>query len=111
MAALLAVGLVRHRLVRCLLLLAAGLALGYGYSAWRAQLLLDDALPFVWEGADIAVVGVVADLSQPRERGTRFAFDVERVSTPGAVVPGRVALTWYPERTPGGAPAPTLAAG
>ena len=107
-AAFLALGLVRRRLARCALLLASGLALGYGYSAWRAELRLGDALPFAWEGADVAVTGVVADLPQPRERGTRFTFEIERVATPGAVVPPRIALTWYPDK---GTQPPRLQAG
>lgn len=109
LAALLALELVRHRALRCACLLGAGLALGYGHAAWRAHLQLEDALPFAWEGADIALVGVVADLPQPRERGTRFVFHVEQVATPGAVVPRRIALTWYAEK--GGVQPPALEAG
>jgi competence protein ComEC len=111
-AALLALGLVRARTARCVLLVFAGALLGHGYAAWRAQERLADELPFAWEGADIAVVGIVADLPQVKERGTRFVFDVEQVTTPGAVVPERVSLMWYPERAAGDrAMAPDLKAG
>ena len=66
--------------------LSAG-ALGFGYAAWRAEARLADALPSEWEGADIALVGVVDELPQRSDRGTRFAFAVERIETAGAIVP------------------------
>lgn len=95
-AALLALRFTRPRTrLRALLLLAAGFLLGYGHAAWRAQARLADELPVAWEGRDIALEGIVASLPQPSERGTRFLLDVGRVSTPGAIVPGRIALTWY----------------
>jgi competence protein ComEC len=72
----------------------AGMA-GFGYAAWRAELRLADALPTAWEGRDIALIGVIDELPQPLDRGTRFAFSVERVATPGAVVPSTLSLAWY----------------
>jgi competence protein ComEC len=48
-----------------------------------------------WEGQDIQVVGVVADLPRPQERGERFQFDVEQVLTPGAHVPAVISLAYY----------------
>jgi competence protein ComEC len=68
---------------------------GFFYGAWRAELRLADALPGAWEGREIEVVGVIDELPQPFERGTRFAFAVERVITPGAAVPERLSLGWY----------------
>jgi len=70
-------------------------ALGFGYAALRADARLADALPSAWEGVDIALTGVVDDLPQPSARSTRFAFAVERIETPGAVVPERLSLAWY----------------
>ncbi len=98
-AALLARALVppRCRAARAALWLVAGAMAGYGIAAWRAELRLASALPFAWEGRDIRVEGVIADLPQVRERATRFAFHVERVETPAAVVPHRISLAWYPE--------------
>jgi competence protein ComEC len=98
LAALLALALARAPWLRVLLLLAAGAALGYGHAAWRAETRLADALPFAWEGRDVEVTGLVADLAQPKERGTRFVFDVEQAGTPGAPVPRRLSLTWFTER-------------
>ncbi len=77
---------------------AAAAALGFGYAAWRAEVRLADALPPAWEGVDIAIVGVVDDLPQAGSLGTRFAFAVERVDTPGATVPARLSLVWYASR-------------
>ncbi len=80
-------------------LLAIGVAvLAFFYAGWRAEIRLADALPPVWEGRDIRVVGVVDELPQPAERGIRFAFAIERTLTPGAVVPSRVSLAWYADR-------------
>ena len=92
--------------------LASG-ALGFGYAAWRADARLADALPTEWEGADVAVVGVVDELPQSSERGTRFAFAVERTETAGATVPARLSLAWYAQWQKGGSvvPVPGIAAG
>jgi competence protein ComEC len=74
--------------------IAAGLA-GFVFAAWRADVRLADELPPRWEGRDIEVVGVIDELPQPVDRGMRFAFAVERVLTPEAVVPSEVSLAWY----------------
>ena len=74
--------------------LSVGMA-GFFYAAWRADTRLADALPSAWEGQDIELVGIVDDLPQPADRGTRFAFAVERILTPDAVVPSRLSLAWY----------------
>ncbi len=73
---------------------AAGLA-GFGYAAWRAEVRLADQLPPDWEGRDVEVIGVIDELPQPVDRGTRFAFSVERVVTPDAIVPSTLSLAWY----------------
>ena len=61
---------------------------------WR----LADVLPHEWEGRDIQLVGVVAELPQANESSVRFAFDVEQVLTQDAVVPARISLAWYKAR-------------
>src|SRR5438309_5107333 len=58
--------------------LATGMA-GFYYAAWRADARLADALPSAWEGRDIRLTGIIDELPQTAERGTRFAFSVERV--------------------------------
>ena len=99
-------------IARMLAIAAAG-ALGFGYAAWRAEIRLADALPAAWEGVDIAVVGVIDDLPQASDLGTRFAFAVKRVKTDGASVPDRLSLAWYAQRRKGGEvdEIPVLAAG
>jgi len=97
--------LVSHRLgaraaraARWTAIFSAAVAVGLGgffYAAWRAEVRLADALPTAWEGRDIDVIGVVDELPQSAERGARFAFAVERVVTPGALVPSRLSLGWY----------------
>ncbi len=85
---------IAHVVALILAALAFGMA-GFFYAAWRAEVRLADALPTAWEGRDIRVVGVIDDLPQPTDRGTRFAFAVESILTPGAVVPSRLSLAWY----------------
>ncbi len=79
---------------RVLALIGCGL-LGFSWAAWMAQQRLVEQLPVAWEATDIELTGVVASLPQRFERGERFEFDVESVLTEGAVVPGRIMLSWY----------------
>ncbi len=97
----------------CTMVAAAAGALGLAHAAWRAEARLADELPAAWEGVDIAIVGIVDELPQASPRGTRFAFAVERIETPGAIVPARLALAWYAAQKQDGAsePPPPLAAG
>ena len=74
---------------------------GFFWAAALAQLRVSDALPHEWEGRDIQVVGVVAELPQSNESGVRFVFDVEQVLTPDAVVPERISLAWYKDKERG----------
>jgi len=83
------------RLVALLLAGALFFAVGYFYSAARAQWRLAERLAPQWEGVDIAVTGVVAGLPQPFERGVRFDFDVEQAEPGAAQLPRRIALAWY----------------
>ncbi|MBI5007156.1 MAG: DNA internalization-related competence protein ComEC/Rec2 [Nitrosomonadales bacterium] len=80
---------------RRLVLLACAAALGFGYAAWTAQQRLSDSLPDEWQGRNIVVTGIVAEMPRRHERGLRFAFDVEKVDTPDAHVPHRIQLSTY----------------
>ncbi len=104
-----------QRVVRAGLAGAAAFALGFGYAGWRADLRLSLELPHAWEGADIAIEGIVDDLPATGAQGVRFAFAVERVLTRGAVVPPRVSLLWpvpWSDDDDGdAAPVPALRAG
>ena len=83
---------------RAWLALPAAALAGFAWSGGWASDRLSDALPHAWERRDIEVIGVIAELVQRTERGSRFAFDVEQVVTDGAVVPDRVLLSWYGNR-------------
>src|SRR6202171_99385 len=86
------------RIARAAALLIAAFSVGmagFFYAGRRADTRLADALPSAWEGQDIELVGIVDDLPQPADRGTRFAFAVEKILTPDAVVPSRLSLAWY----------------
>ncbi|MBS1197679.1 MAG: ComEC/Rec2-related protein:DNA internalization-related competence protein ComEC/Rec2 [Proteobacteria bacterium] len=69
--------------------------LGLGFATWRAELRLADQLPSVWEGKDVELVGVVAELPQDFGQGMRFRFAVEEVKTAGAIIPRQIMLSWY----------------
>ena len=84
-----------QRLIRNLLLAALAGGLGFFYAAWIAQQRLADSLPAAWQGKDIAVIGVVAELPRQHVTGLSFAFDVEKVLTPDAHVPPHVLLSTY----------------
>jgi len=85
----------RRRAGTTIVALGAAFLVGFGYATWRAQFRLAEELPPNWEGVDIDIVGVVDDLPAISPRGTRFAFAVERILTPRAVVPSRLSLAWY----------------
>lgn len=81
-------GLRRLHLPRML----GALLLGFAWAGLMAQHRLTETLATSDEGRDVEVVGVVATLPQPFERGVRFVFDVEQAD---ASVPTRVSLAWY----------------
>ncbi|MDE2309433.1 MAG: DNA internalization-related competence protein ComEC/Rec2 [Betaproteobacteria bacterium] len=85
----------RQRLARLALLATFACSSGFFYAAFFAQQRLSHSLPAEWQGEDIAVVGVVAELPKQHERGLRFAFDVERVLTPNATLPPHILLATY----------------
>lgn len=58
---------------------------------------LSDELPREWESRDVELIGAIASLPRVTEQGTRFEFDVEKVLTPGAVIPQHISLSWYAE--------------
>lgn len=70
-------------------------ALGFAWAAWRADVRLAERLPAPWQGVDIALVGVIADLPHANARGERFMFNVEQVTTPHAPQLRRIQLTRY----------------
>jgi competence protein ComEC len=87
------------------------LVAGFYWAAALAHIRLADELPAGWEGRDIEVIGVVASLPQPYERSVRFDLDVERVLTPGARVPERIAVSWWGRSRDGVAELPRVSAG
>ena len=83
-----------QKILLCLIFLG----IGFFWANFFAQSRLADALPQVWEGQDIELIGVVANLPQSSDRNVRFRFDVEQVLTPDAVVPRHISLSWYRNR-------------
>ena len=79
------------------LFVASTIAVGFGWSGWRAQQRLAVALSPAWEGKDIIATGVVAELPQTGDEATRFLFHIES-SNAGDAVPPRVRLSWYGTR-------------
>jgi competence protein ComEC len=88
--------------------LGLALAAGVFYAGWRAESRLADALPPLWEGRTVQLQGRVLDLPERLANGLRFELAVERVNTPGAVLPSHLQLGWY---VAPGAALPLLAGG
>ena len=70
-------------------------AAGFFWAAAIGQWTLADELPEIWEGRDVEVSGVIAEMVQPNDRGVRFLLDVERAHTLNAQIPSRISLMWY----------------
>jgi competence protein ComEC len=87
-----------RRIARIVLLAACAFSSGFFYAALVAQQRLSDGLPDIWQGRDIDVVGVVAELPRQHERGLSFAFDVEKTLTPDAHVPPHILLSTYADK-------------
>lgn len=64
---------------------------GFAWAAWRAEWRLADELASALEAQDIEISGVVAELPDISEQGTRFVFRVEQSD---AGVPSRILLHW-----------------
>lgn len=86
---------------------------GFLWAAMHAHWRLADELPPDWQRRDIQISGVIASIPQRTDRGIRFHMDVERVNTDGAIVPKRIAVSWYVERATENRPSalPTVHAG
>ncbi|MCR6475068.1 DNA internalization-related competence protein ComEC/Rec2 [Variovorax sp. ZS18.2.2] len=103
-----AAGLWWRRAFGLLLLVVAlmcGAMAGAGLAGWRAVAYADGALDAALEGRDLQVTGVVSQMPQRSETGTRFHLDVESARWADArndappTVPSRIALGWYGENT------------
>lgn len=77
----------------------AAAILGATWAAWLAHVALAEELPRAQEGRDLAVIGTVDSLPHEFDGGTRFNLRVERILTPGARVPSRIAISWYGQAT------------
>ena len=84
-----------QRITRLALLAIFACSSGFFYATFIAQQRLSHTLPAEWQGENIEVVGVVAELPSQHERGLRFAFDVEQVLTLHAAVPPHILLATY----------------
>ena len=84
-----------ERFLRTVMIALLAALLGFFHAAGQAEKRLAEALPDAWQGRDISVVGVVAELPRRHERGLRFRFDVEQVLTEGATTPSHVYLSTY----------------
>ncbi|MDO8207473.1 MAG: DNA internalization-related competence protein ComEC/Rec2 [Gallionella sp.] len=71
-----------QQLARTLLIAAFACGTGFFHAAWQGEQRLAVSLPEEWQGRDIELIGVVAELPHITERGLRFGFDVEKTLTP-----------------------------
>ncbi len=81
--------------LRTAALMVLALFFGFGWANLHAHWRMADGLPPEWEGRDIRVTAVVAELPQPQARGQRLRLDIEQVHTPAARVPSRVQVSDY----------------
>ena len=86
------------RIIHLLLLAIFAFGIGFYHATWKAEQRLAIGLPDEWQGRDIEVIGVVAELPRNHERGQRFIFNVEKILTPQASVPPHVYLSTYLDR-------------
>lgn len=88
----------RPPFLRSPLFVACGVLAGFGWAAVVAQHYLAQELPPEWEGRDVTVIGTIDSLPFRFERGVRFNLNVEKATAEGAgpaVIPPRIALSWY----------------
>ena len=107
-AALYALWHTRHagKIVLAAMLVCAAVV-GAGATGGRAAVYAGAALDPSLEGRDLQVTGVVAQMPQHDEGGTRFRLDIESARWAGASagesgplrLPSRIALGWYAEGT------------
>jgi competence protein ComEC len=83
------------RLARASVVVCAFALGGASLATWRATVRLEQELPHVWEGVDLGVTGIVVSLPARSESGSRFELAVEQVDPPEAIVPPRIALSWF----------------
>jgi len=88
----LALGLWRPRFVSLAFLVA-----GFAWTGLRADWLLEARLDPALEARDLEVIGRIADIPRPGERGQRFEFEIESGAMDGESValPRRVLLSTY----------------
>jgi competence protein ComEC len=86
------------RLARAVLIAGFALGLGFYHAAWQAEQRLAINLPDEWQGRDIEVIGVVAELPRSHEHGQHFSFAVGQILTPQASVPKHIYLSTYFDR-------------
>ncbi|MBI5753504.1 MAG: DNA internalization-related competence protein ComEC/Rec2, partial [Hydrogenophilales bacterium] len=95
LALMIPTGMSVPRVARTALIAAFACGLGFYHAAWQGEQRLAITLPDEWQGRDIEVIGVVAELPRNHEQGLRFNFDVEKILTPQASVPQHIYLSTY----------------
>jgi competence protein ComEC len=75
------------------ILASFALGIGFYHAAWQAEQRLSIILPDEWQGRNIEVIGVVAELPHSHEHGQRFSFTVEQILTPQASMPKHIYLS------------------
>ena len=69
--------------------------LGFCWAGMLAGQRLAQSLDPAWEGRDLLVTGVIAELPQSFGSGQRFILAVDSAVPEEARVPGRIVLSWY----------------
>jgi len=86
-------------IIHTALYLIFALGCGFFYAAWMAQHRLADELTPTWQGRDISLTGIVAEMPRQHERGLSFILDVEQTDTALVHVPRHIMLSTYRDKT------------
>ncbi|OQW90959.1 MAG: hypothetical protein BWK79_18260, partial [Beggiatoa sp. IS2] len=67
---------------------------------WRAEMILSQELPVVFESQDVVIIGKIFDLPVKKEDGWHFLFAPTTLTAQGKEwsVPKQLRLAWYANR-------------
>ncbi len=83
------------RLIHTLLIAVFACGSGFYWAAWQGEQRLSVSLPDAWQGRNVTLAGVVAELPHESERGQRFKYTVEKTLTPTVSIPAHIYLSTY----------------
>ena len=83
------------RISHNLLIAAFACSTGFYWAAWQGEQRLSLSLPDAWQGRNVTLAGVVAELPHENSRGQRFKYTVEKTLTTTVSIPKHIYLSTY----------------